>query len=140
MSKEEYTISLKDAGIHPTPGRVEIWKTINEKMHEAFSLSDLENVLLDMDKSTLFRALSLFAEAHLLHPIDDGSGCQKYCVCHCKDKNHHHGHVHITCTKCHRTWCLEDEEIPKVPVPDNFEILEAEYVIKGICPNCLNEK
>lgn len=127
---------LKEAGIRITAIRLLIWRTICERMHEAFSLADVESALLSVDKSTLFRALVLFTEHGLLHTINDGSGSQKYCVCHMEDKNHHHGHVHITCTVCHKTWCLENIPIPSVGIPPGFEMIESEYVIKAICPKC----
>ena len=83
---------LTDAGIRLTAVRLLIWRTIDTKTSGVFSLADTENLLPTIDRSTLFRTLSLFAEKHLLHEIDDGSGTQKYCICDCSDKEHHHGH------------------------------------------------
>lgn len=141
-----YEDLLKEADIRITSNRLLVLKTLQEKMHGAFSLLDVESALPYMDSSTIFRALTLFAEKQLLHPIDDGSEMQKYCVCHCMHDDdgdchhgHHHkhqGHVHLTCIKCHETICLEDVPIPIVPIPEGYDILESEYVIKGICPKC----
>lgn len=132
----EYEEELKAEGIRLTAVRLLIWRTIRQKMHEAFSLADIEQALLSVDKSTLFRALVLFTEKGLLHIINDGSGSSKYCVCRCHDHKHHEGHVHLTCVQCHKTWCLEDVPIPSVAVPQGFMPQEAEYIIKAICPNC----
>lgn len=132
----DYEQELSDCGIRVTAVRLMVWRTIRRTMKEAFSLADLETALLSVDRSTLFRALTLFAERGLLHVIDDGSGSQKYCVCHCDDHEHHHGHVHITCVKCHKTWCLEDVPIPNVRIPSDFVMQEAEYIVKAICPKC----
>lgn len=131
-----YEEELTTAGIRVTAVRLLVWRTLREKVNNAFSLNDMQNLLSTVDKSTLFRALTLFAEKGLLHHIDDGSGMQKYCVCHCSDHDHHHGHIHLTCTVCHKTWCIEDVEIPHVSVPDDFEIHEAEYIVKGVCRKC----
>lgn len=132
-----YEEEIHAAGIRVTAVRLLIWRTIREKISNAFSLSDVQDILFTVDKSTIFRTLTLFADKGLLHLIDDGSGMQKYCVCHCDDHEHHdHGHVHMTCTVCHKTWCIEDVEIPAVPVPEDFEVLEAEYIIKGVCKKC----
>lgn len=131
-----YEHSLEEANVRVTAVRLLIWKTINTEMSGAFSLVDMENAMPTVDRSTIFRTLSLFAEKHLLHLIDDGSGMQKYCICHCEDKHHHHGHIHLTCTNCHETFCLEQVEIPNVPVPTGWQVDEAEYIIKGICPRC----
>ncbi|MBO4597982.1 MAG: transcriptional repressor [Bacteroidaceae bacterium] len=127
---------LEDAGIRVTAVRLLVLKAIYTQMNGAFSLHDIVGVLPTVDNSTAFRALSLFAEKSLLHPIDDGSGMQKYCLCRCADHEHCRGHVHITCTMCHQTICMTDVPIPSVPIPDGYEIHESEYVIKGLCPKC----
>ena len=128
--------SLDNAGVRVTAVRLLIWKTIRNGFHDAFSLADLETVLPTVDRSTLFRNLSVLTEAHLLHEIDDGSGSQKYCVCHLDDTRHCQGHIHLTCRICHRTFCLTNVKIPPVPLPEGFVQEETEYVVKGICKEC----
>ena len=136
----DFEQSLTDAGIRVTAVRSLIWRTISTKTSGVFSLADTEDLLPTIDRSTLFRALSLFAEKHLLHEIDDGSGTQKYCICHCSDKEHHHGHIHISCVVCHETFCINEVEIPSVPIPEGWNVEEAEYVIKGVCPKCRGKR
>jgi len=128
--------SLDNAGVRVTAVRLLIWKTIRNGFHDAFSLADLETVLPTVDRSTLFRNLSVLTEAHLLHEIDDGSGSQKYCVCHLDDTRHCQGHIHLTCRICHRTFCMTNVKIPPVPLPEGFVQEETEYVVKGICKEC----
>lgn len=129
-------LELSAAGIRVTAVRLLVWRTIREQISNAFSLSDVQDRLYTVDKSTLFRALTLFAESGLLHLIDDGSGMQKYCVCHCPNHDHLHGHVHMACTVCHKTWCIEDVKIPAVPTPSDFTVTETEYIVKGVCAKC----
>ena len=117
---------LDNAGIRVTAVRLLIWRKVRHGFMDAFSLADLEAALPTVDRSTLFRTLTLLRDAHLLHDIDDGSGSQKYCVCHHDDTRHCMGHVHLTCQRCHRTFCL-----PNIKIPE-----EAEYVVKGICAQC----
>ena len=45
------------------------------------SVTDLEDKLDTVDKSTIFRTLTLFLSHHLIHGVDDGSGSLKYAVC-----------------------------------------------------------
>lgn len=132
----DYESLLSEVGIRITAVRLLVLKTIMTKMHGAFSLQDVMKELYQSDNSSVFRALTLFAEKKLLHHVDDGSGVQKYCVCHCNDHSHSCRHVHLTCTVCHETICLNDVPIPPVPVPEGYEIIEAGYLIKGICPKC----
>ena len=127
---------FKKAGIRVTAVRLLIWREISNSFPGAFSLSDLEDALPTVDKSTLFRTLTLLSEAHLLHDIDDGSGSHKFCVCHHDDTLHCTGHVHLTCRVCHRTFCLTDVRIPQVDLPEGFIPEEAEYIVKGVCPDC----
>ena len=128
--------ALLNAGIRVTAVRLLIWREVRHTFTDAFNLADLEAKLPTVDRSTLFRTLTLLTDAHLLHEIDDGSGTQKYCVCHLDDTRHCEGHVHLTCLRCHRTFCLNNVRIPSVPLPPGFEPEEAEYIVKGLCADC----
>lgn len=135
MMNSESTLS--NAGVRVTALRLMIWRVLQRQSTYAFSLADLEAALPTVDKSTLFRTLTVFTEARLLHLIDDGTGSQKYCVCHADDTRHCQGHVHLTCRICHHTVCLPNIPIPRVPIPNGFLPEETEYVVKGICQQCL---
>ena len=71
MNENEYISSLKARDIRPTALRVLILRTM-AGFDRAFSLADLEEELDTVDKSTLFRTLTLFLAHHLVHGIDDG--------------------------------------------------------------------
>ena len=128
--------TLENAGIRVTAIRLLVWRQVCRGFCDAFSLADLEYALPTVDRSTLFRTLAVLTDAHLLHEIDDGTGSQKYCVCSENDTRHCGGHVHITCTRCHRTYCLTTVPIPGVPLPEGWQPYETEYVVKGLCPAC----
>lgn len=125
---------LQRHGVKPTAVRALVWREAR-KQSETFTLADMERRMPTMDRSSIFRALRLFAERHLLHVLDDGSGQQKYCVCRC-DTDSHINHIHFTCLNCGKTYCLEDYLIPAVAMPQGFEMSEVEYIVKGICANC----
>lgn len=136
MSSNECCEILEGAGIKPTAVRILVYKTVTE-MEESFSLADVEMRLLSVDRSSIFRALTLFSKHHLLHTFEDGSGSLKYCVCH------NHGectpdewHCHFYCERCNKTYCLEDDMIPLVTLPKGFIAKELNYVIKGVCDKC----
>lgn len=126
---------LRHHDIRPTAVRLLVAKTVMHKT-ETFSLIDVEEWMPDMDRSSIFRALKLFAEHRMLHEINDGSGVCKYCFCRCEE-NHHLNHIHFACTKCGKTYCIEDTSIPLVELPAGFMPLDFEYVVKGICPKCI---
>lgn len=127
---------LEQAGVKPTSVRILVYKAIME-MEESFSLADLEMKLLSADRSSIFRAITLFSQHHLIHSFEDGSGSLKYCMCH----NHGHcrpdeWHCHFYCEKCKKTYCLEDDAIPLVSLPEGFVAHQLNYIIKGVCRNC----
>jgi len=136
ISSNECCEILEKAGIKPTAVRILVYKTIMDT-EESFSLADIEARLLSVDRSSIFRALTLFSSHKLLHTFEDGSGSLKYCVCH------NHGectpdewHCHFYCEKCKKTYCLEDDAIPLVALPKGFTARELNYIIKGVCANC----
>ena len=71
---------LEQRGIKPTAIRMLVLKVMMET-EQAVSLLDLENKLDTVDKSTIFRTITLFVSHHLAHSVDDGTGSLKYAVC-----------------------------------------------------------
>ena len=136
MENSEYLDRLKKRGIKPTSLRVLILRTM---MHEnrAVSILDKESELETVDKSTIFRTVTLFLSHHLIHSIDDGSGSLKYavcgnsCTCAVEDL-----HSHFYCNSCHKTYCLEGIDVPVVELPVGFSLQSINYVLKGICFVC----
>ena len=127
---------LNRRGIKPTAMRVLILRTMMS-IPSAVSLADLEEELDTVDKSTIFRAITLFHAHHLIHCIDDGSGALKYAVCSddC-DCSVSDLHSHFYCERCHRTFCFENIHVPVVNRPDGFTVSSVNYVLKGVCPAC----
>lgn len=127
---------LNRRGIKPTAMRVLILRTMMS-ISRAVSLSDLEEELDTVDKSTIFRTITLFHSHHLIHCIDDGSGALKYAVCSddC-DCSVSDLHSHFYCERCHRTFCFEKIRVPVVNLPAGFSVTSVNYVLKGVCPAC----
>ncbi len=71
MTTKESCDILAGAKIRPTSIRILIYKAATE-LACAFSLSDLEAHLPTINKSSIFRTLTLFHEHNLIHQIDDG--------------------------------------------------------------------
>lgn len=66
--------------IKPTSIRLLVLKAISDK-NGVVTLADLEMIPETVDKSTIFRTLTLFQQNRLLHTVDDGSGSLKYALC-----------------------------------------------------------
>ena len=74
MIEEDFCLHklvLRD--IRPTAIRVLVLRTLLE-MKQAMSVSDLEAQLDTVDKSPIFRTLTLILSHHLNHGVDDASG------------------------------------------------------------------
>ncbi len=136
MDQEVYLKKLEKRNIKPTAMRLLILKTMMQ-LDRAVSLLDLENELVTVDKSTIFRTITLFLGHHLIHGVDDGTGSLKYAVCsnecNCSVDEQH---THFYCQSCHRTFCLKSIRVPVVQLPDGFAIQSINYVIKGLCSEC----
>lgn len=127
---------LEERGIKPTSIRILVFSEML-KFDRAFSLGDLEKVLLSIDKSTISRTIHLFNDKLLIHKFDDGSGSIKYSICqeNCDcDANDYH--LHFYCNYCKRAFCLENVHAPKIKLPDDMEIEGINFVIKGYCGKC----
>ena len=120
---------LEEHGIKPTANRIVV---ANPQ-----SLAELERKIVTIDKSNVFRALTLFKEHHLVHTIEGGSDGTKYELCHSHSHEHDDDqHPHFFCEVCQQTYCLEGMKMPALELPEEFEAHTANYIIKGVCPHC----
>ncbi len=128
---------LESKGIRATSIRILVLDALM-RASGTMSLADLEAELGTVDKSSIFRTLEVFDRHHLVHSIDDGSGSVKFEVCEGKDDcTIADMHTHFYCEKCHKTFCLKDISAPLVDLPEGFSAHSVNYIIKGICPDCL---
>lgn len=139
-SNQAYIERLEKKGIKPTSIRILILRAMM-RVSYAVSLADLEDELDTVDKSTIFRTLTLFLSHHLIHGIEDGSGSLKYevcsseCICSVDDM-----HTHFYCERCHRTFCFKRIQIPVIDLPDGFVMESINYMVKGICSDCAGKE
>lgn len=132
---EEAEQILTNKGVKITANRVLVLRSLLAAEHP-ISLSEMEEILPTMDKSSIFRTLTLFMGHHVTHKIDD-DGTTKYEVCHHeKECDLSDMHTHFHCEICHQTICLHDIQVPIVPLPEGYEIESINYMIKGVCPKC----
>ena len=136
MDEKKCTELLNRHHIKPTANRIVVVKAL-ASAGRPMSLSELEYEILTIDKSGIFRSLTLFRYHHLVHVIEDGGDGVRYelCLSHHEDEDDDM-HVHFYCERCHKTFCLEDLPIPDVPLPEGYEMTTANFVVKGICPQC----
>lgn len=140
MDEKRCSDLLLRHGIKPTANRIIVAKTL-ATVDRPLSLTELEYEILSIDKSGVFRVLSLFRDHHLVHVIEDGGDGVRYELCHAHSEEEDDDmHVHFFCERCHRTFCMEAVPIPAVPLPDGYTMTTANYVVKGLCPSCAGKE
>ena len=137
MKSEDFEALLIAHDIKPTANRIVVARTL-AAAERPMSLSELEYKILSIDKSGVFRALSLFREHHLVHVIEDGGDGVRYelCLSHEGHETDDDQHVHFYCERCHRTFCITDMPIPAVKLPEGYHLQSINYMAKGLCPHC----
>lgn len=136
MNSQDIISRLESKGIRPTANRILVMKTLMGEQTPQ-SLSNLERKMVSMDKSSIFRTLTLFLEHDVVHAFEDGRGVLCYELCEEKGAcDHHDGHIHFYCESCQRSFCMEDIHIPSFELPEGFYPHSISFVIKGECPDC----
>lgn len=131
---------LVNAGVKVTPNRLLVADALINASRP-LSLIELETELETLERSSVLRVLSVLLERGVLHTMEDGKGISKYELhkgsgeCSINDM-----HIHFYCEMCERTYCLEDNPIPDINIPGDFEILSANFMFKGICPSCKSNR
>ncbi|MDF9797113.1 Fur family ferric uptake transcriptional regulator [Catalinimonas alkaloidigena] len=122
----------------------------------ALSAKDLETRLPQYDRVTIYRTLNSFIEKNIIHPIPSDGGAALYGLSEhirkvldqttvsedftAADQSSieaiHEEHIHFTCNACGKTSCLPEQMIPKVSLPQGYQVQEVEMVVKGYCKSC----
>ncbi|KXB37255.1 transcriptional regulator, Fur family [Bacteroidales bacterium KA00251] len=136
LSLSQLATLLTQKGFRLTKSRSRVYEILL-KHEEALSMIDIELLLDDVDKSTVFRSLQLFVEVGALHRIDDGTGIYKFALSSADERPINAGHAHFFCLKCERTYCIEGISSPlSLSLPEGFTTETINLVIRGICANC----
>lgn len=135
MIDSDITTLMKEHGIRPTANRIIVAKILAKECRP-LSMSELEDRIGSIDKSGIFRALTIFKENHFVHTVEDSEGV-RYELCRSHDHNIDNDmHVHFHCECCGETICLEHIAIPTIQIPNGYQTQSANFIIKGICPKC----
>lgn len=136
MDSKEASDRLARKGIKATANRILVMEEL-ARAGRPLSLADMERRLPTMDKSSIFRTLSLFREREAVHVFEDGRGSLCYELCHCASACHHgDNHIHFYCERCQRSFCMRQMELPRLDLPPGFAASTVSFVVKGVCAEC----
>lgn len=125
---------LQEQGLKRTKLRVALLDCFFKANH-AQSYVDIKSALGEnVDKSTLYRNLTAFEEAGIIHRINDHTGVAKYALG--KFKNHKTNHAHFVCEECETVYCLEEGAMEKLNVPKGFKTNTVQTILRGTCADC----
>ena len=136
MTTEEIIEKLEKKGIKGTANRITVYRTL-ANAEVPVTLSMLEDELVTVDKSSIFRVLTLFLEHDVVHAFEDGRGVLHYELCGNEGRcDLSDSHLHFYCESCHKSYCLDDVQLPDIALPNGFSAHSVSFVVKGECPDC----
>lgn len=136
MKKKDIENLLKENDIRCTEQRVEILKVI-ARSDIPLTAAEIDRNLteegIDIRLSTIYRNLKLFNEKALIRQLNFSSDEKKYEIL----KEVHHQHlICIKCGKIKAIKCPLKEYASKIKEETNYEILNHDMELYGICPKC----
>lgn len=111
-----------------------------ETTKEALSHSEIQLQVKDIcDRVTIYRVLDRLVTEQKIHKIVNVDGVIKYAACHsCTSQKHQHNHIHFSCEVCKQVTCL-DNVVPHFHLPQNYVAHNLNFMVSGVCPNCIKE-
>lgn len=128
---------LEKHHLKKTGPRLKVLSMLSAK-NVATSQPDLEGVMSDIDRVTLYRILNAFEEKGIIHKVFDLNGTANYAMCSsdCGEDHHHDEHLHFNCTQCKSVYCLDDLHLPAIALPKGFKLAGFTLYASGLCPDC----
>lgn len=135
---QSITDILKRHSLRRTPMREQVLNIFIAANREAIAHPDLERLMPDADRITLYRTLKSFEEKGILHQVVDTGNAAKYALCHeaCSEHQHHDHHAHFHCQDCGKTVCLDAVLPANIQTPPGFQVRQAHLVLEGLCAKC----
>lgn len=137
MHNHNFEALLERHKLKKTAPRLKVLSMLSSKK-VATSQPDLESVMNDIDRVTLYRILNAFEEKGIIHKVFDLNGTANYAMCssNCGENHHHDEHLHFNCTVCKNVYCLDDLDLPPFILPPGFKVESFTLYAAGICPKC----
>jgi Fur family ferric uptake transcriptional regulator len=126
---------LREAGLRRTPARVAVWSALRAAQRP-LAHADLAAHLDDLDDITLYRTLSAFEAARLVHAVHGTDGVTRYGANVEPGPRCPGNHVHFLCSACGAVSCLRDQVLPKVTVPPGATVESRHFLVLGRCAAC----
>jgi Fur family ferric uptake transcriptional regulator/Fur family zinc uptake transcriptional regulator len=135
---------LREKGMKTTTPRRQVLEILLER-REPLSHTEIYERLAALnpkrlpDRVTLYRVLSAFSDARLVHQIQGTDGTARFCVHDPPCGGCPGNHPHFLCRSCGRMLCLSEQSLPHVEVPEGAIVEGKQLLVFGLCPLCGGE-
>jgi Fur family ferric uptake transcriptional regulator/Fur family zinc uptake transcriptional regulator len=100
------------------------------------SHAEVRNAMPGMDRVTLYRTLESLVEKGVAHQVQGPDGAWRFCSHKPSGDRCPGNHPHFLCVSCGKMICLTDQFLPRVEVPDRYEVEGKQLVVYGKCSDC----
>lgn len=136
---KKYIRKIKESQTKITPQRIEILNIFINNKNEHFTADDIINKINQtIGQATVYRTLERFCQIGILKKIYfKNNEYARYDLLDLDDKHFHH---HLICKKCGKVIEIDDDLLDhienKVQNDYNFQIINHELILHGICSQC----
>ena len=135
ISKFEPSSMLRRVGLRPTAARQKVLSSFLA-VGRALSHREIVNLLLGLDRVTVFRSLKNLKKAHLVHSVQGIDGTLRYVLNQPKNRGCPGGHPHFLCLRCGKMLCLTDQRMATIRVPEGAAVYGKQFLVYGACASC----
>lgn len=128
---------LQSAGLRKTKARKAILRVLRQAerplSHQEIAGCIEEGVL---DRVTLYRTLTTLQQAGLAHRIQGTDGVWRFRSHPVRPGECGGNHIHFLCLVCNRMFCLREQPLPWVDLPEGADVFGKQLVVYGKCAQC----
>jgi Fur family ferric uptake transcriptional regulator/Fur family zinc uptake transcriptional regulator len=127
--------TLRTAGLKVTPLRIKVLSHLMG-VSRPMSHAEIQAILQDIDRVTLYRTLSAFVEADIAHQVQGLDGMWRFCAHEREGSECPGNHPHFLCLSCGMMACLTGQVMPRIDVPVGCIVSGKQLVVYGKCQRC----
>ncbi|GHS94789.1 transcriptional regulator [Synergistales bacterium] len=135
---------LREKGLKNTELRRRVLSLLLEKqdpLSHVEIFEELASAGQALDRVTLYRTLSAFSEARIVHKVQGTDGTVRFRLLRASSGDGCLGnHPHFLCRKCGRMSCLLEQPLPRVDVPAGSVVEGKQLLVFGLCGDCAANK
>lgn len=132
-----YEPLLKRFGLRKTRSRESILRVLFDAC-QPLSSDEITGLLdaTEADRVTVYRTLQRLEQCGLVHTIKGIDGVQRYRIHGLDPEGCPGNHPHFLCRGCGNMWCMEDQRLQWVDVPEGYRVEGKQLLVLGLCPDC----